>query len=568
MRVVKTASIVIFLAMNLMAARGAAAERPLTKDDLTLLLVGGASSEKLVGLIEQRGIDFEMNPGLVKKFRELGADDAVIQALLKAAEQRKPPSPAALPEAEPGETVTPAPELPRHPASAEASARPVAPGFSITDISGKRLSLADYRGKVVLLNFWATWCSRCRAAIPHFVALQDRYRDQGLQVIGLSVDQDVSTVREYCQRNPLNYPVGMSDAAVRQAYGGVPGIPMTFLIGRDGRVYGERVGIPQDGNVTDFFESDLKTLLAAPPPVGMAAATPALPSSETKESAASAAKAASSAQHLPATPAKPASASEAAPPVPPAKTHALAEPSPAEIERIIQQFAAKEKLFKEARNNYTYHQINKVQELDVDGNVTGTFQQEWDILFDDKGGRIERVTYAPLDTLKRIGITQEDLNAMRKIQPFVLTSDELPDYDVKYLGHVKLDELTTYVFSVRPKEIEKGRLYFQGTVWVDDRDLQIVKSEGKTVPEQRPKKGQENLFPRFTTYREQVDGKYWFPTFTMADDTLYFSSGPVRVRQVIRYTDYKQYKATTRIIAIGPEEKPAVNSQTTSSKPK
>ena len=121
---------------------------------------------------------------------------------------------------------------------------------------------------------------------------------------------------------------------------------------------------------------------------------------------------------------------------------------------------------------------------------------------------------------------------------------------------MKVDEITAYVFSIRPKEIKKGRLYFQGTVWVDDRDLQIVKSEGKSVPEVR--KGKENLFPRFITYREQIDGKYWFPTFTIADDKLYFSSGAVRIKQVIRYTDYKQFKAKTRILTTAPMDQPHV----------
>ncbi len=241
----------------------------------------------------------------------------------------------------------------------------------------------------------------------------------------------------------------------------------------------------------------------------------------------------------PAAPAAPADAR-------PAKGVALVDPSPNQVEQIIREFAVKEKLFKGARNNYTYHQLNKVQELGPDSEVIGVYEQEWDILYDDSGNRIERVTYAPVDSLQRIGVTPEDLNAMRNIQPFVLTSDELPEYDVKYLGHVKVDEITAYVFSIRPKEIKKGRQYFQGRVWVDDRDLQIVKSEGKSVPEMKTKKG-ENLFPRFTTYREQIDGKYWFPTFTMADDTLYFSSGPVHVKQVIKYSDYKQFKASSTV---------------------
>ena len=166
------------------------------------------------------------------------------------------------------------------------------------------------------------------------------------------------------------------------------------------------------------------------------------------------------------------------------------------------------------------------------------------------------VTYAPPDTLKGLIVTKEDLDAMRSIQPFVLTTDELPEYDVKYLGHVRVDEITAYVFSIRPKEIKKDRLYFQGTAWVDDRDLQIVKTEGRIVPELKTKKG-ENLFPRFTTYREQIDGKFWFPTYTYAKDTLYFAAGSKDIKQVIRYTDYKQFKSKVRILATEATDTPS-----------
>ena len=233
----------------------------------------------------------------------------------------------------------------------------------------------------------------------------------------------------------------------------------------------------------------------------------------------------------------------------------LSDPAQGQIQNIIQEFAGKEKLFKEARNNYTYHQSNKVEEFGADGDIDGVYEQEWDILYDDNGQRIERVTYAPADTLKRLILTKEDLYAFRNTNPFVLTSDELSEYEVKYLGHVKVDEITAYVFSVRPKELQKGKQYFQGVIWVDDRDLQIVKSEGKPVPEPKTK-GQENLFPRFTTYREQIDGKYWFPTFTTAEDTLYFSTGSVHMKEVIRYSEYKQFKSKTRILSATPTDQP------------
>jgi len=225
----------------------------------------------------------------------------------------------------------------------------------------------------------------------------------------------------------------------------------------------------------------------------------------------------------------------------------LSDPSPERIQQIIQAFAGKEALFKVARDNYTYHQINKVEEIGPDGEVTGRYQQDWDILYDDRGARIERVSYAPPDTLHQLILTEQDLDAFRNIQPFVLTSAELPEYDVQYKGHVKVDELTAYVFSIRPKEIQKGRQYFQGLVWVDDRDLQIVKTEGKNVPEIKSK-GNENLFPRFTSWREQIDGKFWFPTYTLADDTLYFTGAPpVHVKEIIRYTDYKQFGSRVTI---------------------
>ncbi len=236
---------------------------------------------------------------------------------------------------------------------------------------------------------------------------------------------------------------------------------------------------------------------------------------------------------------------------PDAAKYQLRDPAPDRIPQIIEAFASKEKLFKQARDNYTYHQINRIETLDADDRVDGMYQQDWDILYDDNGQRIERVTYAPLDTLTRLSVTPEDLNALRNIQPFVLTTDEVQEYEIRYLAHAKVDEITAYVFSVRPKELKKGKQYFQGTIWVDDRDLQIVKSEGKSVGELIKRKG-ENLFPRFTTYREQIDGKFWFPTYTTADDTLYFSAGPVHVREIIKYTDYKQFKAKSRIIPGGP----------------
>ncbi|MBI2818531.1 MAG: hypothetical protein HYX73_01000 [Acidobacteria bacterium] len=217
-----------------------------------------------------------------------------------------------------------------------------------------------------------------------------------------------------------------------------------------------------------------------------------------------------------------------------------------DMREVIQRFAAKESEFRRARDNYTYRQIVKVQELSPEGDAGGTYQVDSDIIFTPQGTRTEKVVYAPLSTLRRISISPEDERDLKSIQPFVLTTEDLPKYNVQYQGRQKVDELSTFVFRVGPKQLAKGERYFEGLVWVDDRDYQIVKTYGKAVPDIR-KNGQENLFPRFETYREQIDGKYWFPTWTGADDTLYFSNGPQRIRMLVRYENYKQFKTETTI---------------------
>lgn len=221
------------------------------------------------------------------------------------------------------------------------------------------------------------------------------------------------------------------------------------------------------------------------------------------------------------------------------------EPSEAEIQAIIQKFAAKESEFARARENYTYRQTVRLEELDEGGTVRGRFEIVSDIIFSPEGKRTERVVRAPVSTLKRILVTPEDEQDIRNVQPFVLTSQDIDKYWVRYLGRQKVDELPCYVFAVKPKKMEPGQRYFQGLIWVDDHDLQIVKSYGRGVG--LLKKGSDNQFPKFETYRQQIDGKYWFPVWTGADDTLFFETGPQRIRMRIRYEDYKQFKADVQI---------------------
>jgi len=236
-----------------------------------------------------------------------------------------------------------------------------------------------------------------------------------------------------------------------------------------------------------------------------------------------------------------------------------AQPTGTTPEEIIKKFAAKEKVFKQARDNYTYRQSVKIQTLD--GNtVDGEYQMVTDILFDDKGRRIESVVFAPQPSLTRISMTREDVDDIQNRLPFVLTSDEIGEYSILYAGQQKEDELDTYVFDLAPKQIEKNKRYFQGRIWVDNRDFQIVKTYGKNVPDIRKGNG-ENLFPKFTTYREQIDGQYWFTTYTYTYDSPHFRSGDVRIRQIIKYTNYKRFGSKSKIIYEGQELPPGEQKQ-------
>jgi hypothetical protein len=180
-----------------------------------------------------------------------------------------------------------------------------------------------------------------------------------------------------------------------------------------------------------------------------------------------------------------------------------------------------------------------------------------DVIFTPAGKRYEKVTYAPPPTLERISLSEQDLADLKNVQPFVLTTMELPKYDISYVGREQVDEISTYVFDVGPKKIEKNERYFQGRIWVDDKDLEIVKTFGKAVPDIR-KGSSENVFPRFETYRENIEGHYWFPTYTHADDILHFHSGDVHIRMTVRYSDYKRFRVTIRLLPTGPpiEEHP------------
>lgn len=224
---------------------------------------------------------------------------------------------------------------------------------------------------------------------------------------------------------------------------------------------------------------------------------------------------------------------------------AKADPTEPELQKIIEKFAEKESEFLQARERYTYRQTVRVETFNGGGTPDGRYELVSDIVFTGAGKRSERIVRAPVSTITLVSFTPEDEQDIRSVQPFVLNSKELPKYHVRYLGREKIDEIDTLVFAVKPKEMVVGDRYFSGIAWVDEQDLQIVKTYGRATG--KLKKGSDQRFPKFETFREQIDGQFWFPVLTRADDTLYFEDSVVRLKMRVRYEDYKQFKGETKI---------------------
>jgi len=222
------------------------------------------------------------------------------------------------------------------------------------------------------------------------------------------------------------------------------------------------------------------------------------------------------------------------------------EPPTMPVDEIIQKFTQREEQFRKERDNFTYTQDVLFQTIDENGQPDGEFREVRDILFTPDGKRFDKVTFAPVNTLQRIQMTQQDIDDIEKVWPFVMTPEELPKYDAKYVGRERVDEVGTYVFDLEPKKLEKGQRYFRGRVWVDDQDLQIVKTAGTSTG--LLKKKEDQAFPHFENYRENIEGHFWFPTYTRADDVLHFKNADeVRVRIAVHYSNYKRFTTTIKI---------------------
>jgi hypothetical protein len=213
---------------------------------------------------------------------------------------------------------------------------------------------------------------------------------------------------------------------------------------------------------------------------------------------------------------------------------------------LLKKIAARQAETARARDNYTYRQVAAVGELDGHGALAGEYREVRDITFTPKHERFEDVVEKPRSTLKHLILTDEDFADIRNIQPFMLMPEQLFSYEHKFQGEETMDGEACYVVFVRPRQILSGQRFFEGTLWVRKSDFSVVRSEGQAVP-QIQTTSKENLFPHFTTLYRAIDGKWFFPVETMADDTLYFRGGPQRIRVRIHYSEYKRFGAESTI---------------------
>ena len=222
---------------------------------------------------------------------------------------------------------------------------------------------------------------------------------------------------------------------------------------------------------------------------------------------------------------------------------------------LLRKIAARETDNSRALENYTYRQSVTIQEFNTQGIVTGEYHEVRDVTFSPNHQRYEKVQGLARNTLTRIRLTPVDFNDIRNIQPFLLTNDAVSLYEGQFKGEENINGTPCFIEYVRPKQILSGQRFFEGMLWVRETDFSVMQSEGQAVPQIETLRLQ-NLTPHFKTTRKIVDDKWFFPTETYADDTLYFRDWPQRIRIEIRYMNYQRFGAESTVTFEGPQSPP------------
>jgi hypothetical protein len=216
-------------------------------------------------------------------------------------------------------------------------------------------------------------------------------------------------------------------------------------------------------------------------------------------------------------------------------------PAPPSIppEEIIKRFAQKEDQYLVARAGYSYRKTIRIDEFDRDGKLIGQFLSASEVIRTPNGRVVSKVVEHPQSSLHLVPLEPEDAKELDRIPPFPLVTSQLPKYNLTYIGEEQIDEIPCYIFQVKPKGVERTTAYFDGIVWVDSKYLEVVKTYGKWVNELGEMHIANMPFGTFETYRENVDGKYWFPNYERSDATVHLKEGDFPVRLVIKWSEFK-----------------------------
>jgi len=209
--------------------------------------------------------------------------------------------------------------------------------------------------------------------------------------------------------------------------------------------------------------------------------------------------------------------------------------------QIIKAFVQKEDLYQATRPAYAYRKTIRIQEFGPDGKPTGEYNATYDAVRSGDGKVYEKAIAAPESTMQYLQFEPEDAQYLTRIPPYPVTPGQMAKYDLQYLSTEKVDEIDCYIFQVQPKVLDRQHPLFDGIIWVDQKYLEVVKTYGKWVTDLGPVHPPTLPFGMFEIYRENVDGKYWFPDYARSDDVYKLKDRDIPIRVTIKWSNFKPF---------------------------
>jgi hypothetical protein len=209
--------------------------------------------------------------------------------------------------------------------------------------------------------------------------------------------------------------------------------------------------------------------------------------------------------------------------------------------QIISTFTKKEDLYQAERPLYSYRRTVRIQEFGPDGKPAGEYNATYQAVRSSGGQLYEKALAAPESSLQYVQFEPDDAHYLGSVPAFPLTTDQLAKYNVKFLSSEKVDEIDCYIFEIHPRTLDRKHPLFDGILWVDQKYLEVVKTYGKWVTDLGPMRPGSLPFSMFETYRENVEGKYWFPNYSRAEDVYKLKDREVPVRVTIKWSDFKPF---------------------------